>query len=141
MNRLLKWGEDVSDLIDRTAVLERFKAENYERSMIAIVREAPGVDAVEVVRCKDCKWWHDLNCTNKNGAHGGVLNGESFCSSGKRRIECTDETINAVRDYMIQGLLGGLDCRRGVSSGYEWALEDGRVIELRVTIKGGADNE
>ena len=45
----------MADLIDRTAALERFRAENYERSMIAIVREAPTVDAVEVVRCKDCK--------------------------------------------------------------------------------------
>ena len=36
---------------------------------------------------------------------------------------------------MIQELLGGFDCNKAVSSGYEWTLKDGRVVELRVTIK------
>ena len=46
-----------------------------------------------------------------------------------------DEAINAVRDYMVNKLLGGFDCKKAISSGYEWTLKDGRVVELRVTIK------
>ena len=41
---------------------------------------------------------------------------------------------------MVQELLGGIGCKKAVSSGYEWDLKDGRVVELRVTIKDGADN-
>ena len=37
-------------------------------------------------------------------------------------------------------LLGGIDCRKAVSSGYEWTLKDGRVVELRVTIKEADGN-
>lgn len=57
--------------------------------MMAIVAKRPTVDAVEVVRCKDCKRWgvypdgedgmcHCLcRCTGKN----------DFCSYGERRTE------------------------------------------------------
>jgi hypothetical protein len=36
---------------------------------------------------------------------------------------------------MVQELLGGCDCKKLHSSGYEWKLKDGRIVELRVTIK------
>ena len=48
---------------------------------------------------------------------------------------CTDEALCAVRDYMVQELLGGIDCHKATSSGYEWTLKNGRTVELRVTIK------
>lgn len=53
----------------------------------------------------------------------------------KNKSEVTDEAINAVRDYMVMECLGGFDCSKAKSSGYEWDLKDGRTIELRVTIK------
>ena len=37
------------------------------------------------VRCKDCKWWRDFTCTNKNGANGPVINGIWFCAAGERK--------------------------------------------------------
>ena len=49
--------------------------------------------------------------------------------------ECTDEVIDSIRDYMVQELLGGFDCRKAVSTEYEWTLKDGRVVELRIAIK------
>ena len=54
---------------------------------------------------------------------------------------CTDEAVCAVRDYMVQELLGGIGCTKATSSGYAWTLKDGRIVELRVTIKEGADND
>lgn len=51
------------------------------------------------------------------------------------KTECTDEAIGSVRDYMVQELLGGFGCEKAKSSGYEWTLKDGRIVELRVTIK------
>lgn len=58
----------------------------------------------------------------------------------KNKSEVTDEAINAVRDYMVMECLGGFNCSKATSSGWEWTLKDGRTIELRVTIKGEDKN-
>lgn len=55
----------------------------------------------------------------------------------RNKSDVTDEAIEAVRNYMVFDLLGGFDCSKATSSGWEWTLKDGRVIELRVTIKDG----
>ena len=54
------------------------------------------------------------------------------------KTDCTDEVINAVRDFMIADLLGGLDCNGNeiTSSGYEWTLKDGRTVKLMIEIVG-----
>ena len=55
-----------------------------------------------------------------------------------------DEVIDSIRDYMVQELLGGFDCRKAVSCEYEWTFTDGSVVELRIAIKqpakGGENN-
>lgn len=53
----------------------------------------------------------------------------------RNKSEVTDEAIEAVRDYMVSELLGGFDCKKALSSGWQWKLKDGRTVELRVTIK------
>lgn len=57
----------------------------------------------------------------------------------RNKTDCTEEAITAVRDYIITECLGGLDCDKKTSGGYEWNLKDGRAVELRVTIKNGAN--
>ena len=49
--------------------------------------------------------------------------------------ECTDEVIDSIRDYMVQELLGGFDCRKAVSYKYKWTFTDGMVVELLIAIK------
>ena len=68
------------------------------------------------------------------GIYAGTLkkNGTEW----KDKTECTDEAITAVRDYMITELLGGLDCNKATSSGYEWTLKDGRIVKLMIGIVG-----
>lgn len=64
-----------------------------ETTVDVCIREAknvPAVDAVPVVRCKDCKWWRDSMCTNINGTYRYVPNGEWFCGSGERKDNATD---------------------------------------------------
>lgn len=66
--------------------------------------------------------------------YAGLLNKKkTMWRDGKSDV--TDEAINAVRDYMVQELLGGINCIKAKTSGYEWSLKDGRIVELRVTIK------
>jgi hypothetical protein len=67
------------------------------------------------------------------GIYAGTLNSKNK-SLWQNKTECTDEAINAVRDYMVQELLGGFN-RDETTGAYEWTLKDGRVVELRVSIK------
>lgn len=59
------------------------------KTLIAKVEAAPTIDAVPVVRCKDCKYCH-IEDEYEAWCHGGlpaVLTRatEDFCSHGKRR--------------------------------------------------------
>lgn len=51
----------------------------------------PTVDAVEVVRCKDCKWWKRMNGDKRLQCfhnHGLIRTTENdYCSRGERREE------------------------------------------------------
>lgn len=68
--------------------------------------------------------------------YAGTLNSRNK-DLWQNKTECTDEAICAVRDYVVQECLGGLNCEKATSGGYEWTLKDGRVVELRVTVKDG----
>lgn len=72
------------------------------------------------------------------GIYAGTLTARNK-NLWKNKTECTGEAINAVRDYMVQELLGGIDCHISASGGFEWTLKDGRTVELRVTIKQPAE--
>lgn len=89
-------------LIDAGAIIKRaeesFKnaglhGEDY-RKFKKWLRTTPTIDAVEVVRCKDCKWWGG----NKNTEHNNHIcnraliqevdywtRADDYCSHGKRK--------------------------------------------------------
>lgn len=56
-----------------------------------IMGEAPTVNAVEVVRCKDCKWWKTKYMRNGERkvcvieAYEPVRNEDEYCSWAERR--------------------------------------------------------
>lgn len=55
-----------------------------------ILDRLPAADVVEVVRCKDCKWWWDNTGITKRPKgfcyeHGMCTNGDAFCSRGERK--------------------------------------------------------
>ena len=55
---------------------------------IRIMDDAPTVDAVEVVRCKDCKHLEISGCYGECGrAYLGIVKPLDFCSYGERRVE------------------------------------------------------
>ena len=70
------------------------------------------------------------------GIYAGTLEPKNK-SMWRSKTDCTEEAIAAVRDYMIAECLGGFGCDKKTSGGYEWKLNDGRVVELRVAIRGG----
>ena len=77
-------------LIDANAVLKKMQKWNTRERLINCVEDAPTVDAVEVVRCKDCKQWirNGGIAESPNGHcfyHDIDPNGYDFCSYGERR--------------------------------------------------------
>lgn len=51
------------------------------------------IEMPQVVRCKDCKWWHDWNgeCYgNGNTGYGVGRKADDFCSWGERRKNAAD---------------------------------------------------
>lgn len=73
------------------------------------------------------------------GIYAGTLNSKNK-NLWQNKTECTDEALCAVRDYLIQGCLGGLHSDKS-SGGYEWTLKDGRVVKLLVVIVDGGDSD
>ena len=80
--------------VARNATYEEvFWTESEQASVRNFLAKLPKVDAVEVVRCKDCKHrekspWHDgYRCGNPyDGMASGVeLRDDDFCSYGERR--------------------------------------------------------
>lgn len=54
------------------------------------VENAPTVDAVEVVRCRECKWWRGPIYGNRCSYHSGpnhteFYDADEFCSRGERK--------------------------------------------------------
>ena len=85
-----KWWESLTDDFDKA------------RARI-IVMSAPTVDAVEVVRCKDCKHWHEGTgwcnhhshfvdsdgeaCHPHESSQWKMLDADDYCSVGERRTD------------------------------------------------------
>ena len=88
----------MDDLISRKALLAE-----YDRVHIGapggarkLIEEAQSVDAVEVVRCKDCKWYKEgkylapnkfcYRLKDRSGEHIGYnFSDDDFCSYGERK--------------------------------------------------------
>ena len=90
------------DLISRSALLAngiKVRCGLNDNGMIFVpmadvrksIEKAPAVDAVEVVRCKDCKYFHQkvscggfCKCGEVNGGQPHMRVNEDFCSYGER---------------------------------------------------------
>jgi hypothetical protein len=83
----------MDDLISRSAAIDALMEQpKLTRSVIRrVLRQVPEVDAVEVVRCKDCEYNFQNNGHNKNGCPivdtHIWMDDDGFCSCGKRRAD------------------------------------------------------
>ena len=80
--------ENENRLIDANRYLRETKFQHGiypHQEIFAEINEQPTVDAVEVVRCKDCK--NNGACSIQDAMNCGMttVNGENFCSYGERR--------------------------------------------------------
>ena len=88
------------EYIDRAALIEnlnRFAPEHYNALINMLITKQPAVDVVEVVRCKDCKyfdpWFGDVGIcrlhsfTAEPEPSDVTMNSGDFCSYGERKEE------------------------------------------------------
>lgn len=84
-----------NDLISREALLEAIRTDVAPFTLSMVFRHihsAPAVDAVEVVRCKDCKYYKKGSCELHSVWPDEYSTGydyrpddDDFCSYGERR--------------------------------------------------------
>lgn len=79
-------------LIDADALLAAYDSQHHGEPGKArkLIENAPTVDAVPVVRCKDCDNWYGGDCGDDDKWHSCSLDallrqGNWFCAGGRRR--------------------------------------------------------
>ena len=84
----------MDDLISRAAAIDALKRAAYWQDGERKIAELPTVDAVPVVRCRDCKNWetdwkpnHSIDGEHFCPMISLVTSGEWFCAYGERRDE------------------------------------------------------
>ena len=71
-------------LIDADAIFNDciFSDMTFERDLKRFIDSFETVDAVPVVRCKDCKYWENEHCLSWEYNHSDA---DDYCSLGERR--------------------------------------------------------
>ena len=98
-----KWGEEMSRLIDADELkkaVEDFPncyngwSDTYDKAfIIGAIEEAPTIDAVEVVRCRECKYWIDNSFEDDDlfrecrWRDDETTDEDDYCSYGEREGE------------------------------------------------------
>lgn len=83
--------QDIEDCVVFSARPEKVPTKEMigARRVVERIKEAPAIDAVEVVRCKDCKHWAVLEECGHYCSHWGNMMTDTleddFCSNGERR--------------------------------------------------------
>ena len=92
MARLIDANSILDDFLKRYTEMEKdgkiiFAACEIKQDFADMISNVPTVDAVEVVRCKDCKWLYDEMDDYCCRSHRGLVRicENSFCSYGKRK--------------------------------------------------------
>ena len=87
----------MADLIDRQAAIDAVRSyydefDEREESIEERIEQLPSADAVEVVRCKDCRWYKTNYMWNSTEikicakeAYEPRRNADDFCSHGERK--------------------------------------------------------
>ena len=86
MGKLI-YADDISTRLERVIRIGA-KADDGEHPIsaecvLSVLESLPPVNAVEVVRCKDCKWYGYYSC--EMGGNNWMRDGNGFCDRGERK--------------------------------------------------------
>ena len=83
---------DLKEYIEREALmrnLKHFAPEQLTPLVESLIQKQPAADVVEVVRCKDCKYWQDNNGGYPHEeckwSENETPDLDDFCSYGERK--------------------------------------------------------
>ena len=87
----------MAEFVKRSYVLSAYYDDFYSHNYFPfedVLNSVPAVDAVEVVRCKDCIRRYDTDecpmCYVSEGQYYEYTSGNGFCDKGERRTNATD---------------------------------------------------
>ena len=85
-NKVIDPAPIIKKLADRCLVAKGLEC-SILGELIDALRAAPAVDAVEVVRCKDCRYLYDEPDAYCCANHKGMvkITADSFCCHGERK--------------------------------------------------------
>lgn len=82
------------EYIERQTLLHKIRWASSAEEAVMSVRRIPAADVAEVVRCKDCKWYSELACGERellgsqswcNEVMARPMPSDGFCSFGERK--------------------------------------------------------
>ena len=92
MGRLIDCDKLCTDLLERWNIADKNREDQIRWLMADVVTPIvacqPTVDAVPVVRCRECRWWHDWSgeCYAKEAqGFGHLWEADDYCSYGERK--------------------------------------------------------
>ena len=63
-------------------------SDSYDKAcIIGVLEEVPSADVVEVVHCKDCKYYDDTPPFSYCVQNSKYIDDDGFCSDGERRTD------------------------------------------------------
>ena len=84
----------MTDYISRQAAIRAFNGcyntrdceemRSYIHKVADIIKSIPTADVVEVVRCKDCRYWQNYNDVMVCGLTNAMMSISDYCSYGER---------------------------------------------------------
>ena len=77
----------VQDMYDRC---DTGSMQDYHDLLMEAFEILPSVDAVEVVRCRDCKWFGKIGCAINIVDESDKPHEDDFCSRAERRTDESD---------------------------------------------------
>lgn len=75
---------DNGDIDHSTREIMQFD-KDCKQNEVSLLREAPTVDAVPVIRCKDCKWWNGYYSCIRTASDD--FSEDDYCSLAEREEE------------------------------------------------------
>ena len=79
-------------LFDTVWDYSEYKKSISTKAVLHLINDAPKIDAVEVVRCENCKHHFMFACTRHKGNHFLVKDND-FCSYGEKKEGNSNESI------------------------------------------------
>ncbi len=71
-------------LIDADALIDELGISDEDIVFEEMLEDAPTIDAVQVIRCKDCKWFNRFGCAIEMVDFTDRPTENDFCSFGER---------------------------------------------------------